>query len=253
MKKILGFMVGCLPLVTLHAHDHVEVGKNTTNPSQLGFYGPGIQLALYVPVGEFFSGYAPHFPGGCFADELTFTTEVNILQDATGSDPEVELVAVTGPAGGSLFFWETDARLPTWARPTGWMQTSTDRPSFAVIVGGDGHVHGRAFSVDRPGEYQAVFRLRDQNNRYAMSQNYTVLFRALTPPPLSIRVENGQAIVGFNSRLNLVYDLEICTDLAGGAWSPAEPHTFMDGTGQLMECVIPIEHLRAFFRLIEYK
>ena len=69
----------------------------------------------------------------------------------------------------------------------------------------------------------------------------------------SIRVENDQAIVGFNSRLNLVYDLEICTDLAGGAWSPAEPHTFMDGTGQLMECVIPIEHLRAFFRLIEYK
>ncbi|NCY22303.1 hypothetical protein EBX31_10165, partial [bacterium] len=164
-----------------------------------------------------------------------------------------ELVAVTGPAGGSFFFWETDARIPTWARPTGWTQTSTDRPSFEVMVGGNGHVHGRAFSVNHPGEYQVVFRVRDRNNRYAMSQNYTVLIRALTPPPLSIRIENGQAIVGFSSRLNLVYDLEICTDLDGGVWNLAEPYTFMDGTGQRMECAIPIDHHRAFFRLIEYK
>ena len=77
MKKLI------LPVLVLttwaHAHDHVEVGQSSENPSQLALDGPGYQLALFVPQGEPFSGYALDFPGGYFASELTFTTEVNVL------------------------------------------------------------------------------------------------------------------------------------------------------------------------------
>jgi hypothetical protein len=252
MKRF--FLSICLtPLLTLHAHEHLEVGESTINPKQLGFWGPAIQYTLYVPAGELFSGYIPNFPGGYFADELSFTTEAEILNIAQGADPEIELVSVTGPAGGFFSFWDVGAVTPTWSRISGWTQSSTDRPSFPVILGGIGHIHGRAFSTDRPGDFLVVFRARDRNSRYAISTDYLVTFRALNPPPLTIRNQNGQVVINFNSRKNLVYDLEICTDLTGGVWSLLEPHTRMDGTGGTIECPVPIEHPRAFFRLIEYK
>lgn len=234
------------------AHDHVEVGVDSTNQTQLGLYGPSVQLALYVPSGEFFSGYSPNFPGGYFADELTFTTETQVLDSASGSDPLMELVSVTGPTRGTFAFWERDAARPTWSRPAGWHQSSGDRPSFPVNLGGDGHIHGRVFTVDRPGEYQVTFRAVDRNALFQNSADYTLTFRALVPPQLSIRLSGGQAVITFNSRLGLTYDLQSRANLTSGAWDLANP-TPIDGDGNLKEIVFPLSHPRAFFRLIEFK
>jgi hypothetical protein len=250
MKKIL------LPLLILtswvHAHDHVEVGQSPQNPSQLGLDGPGYQLALFVPKGEPFSGYAPNFPGGYFADELTFTTEVDALNPANGSDPVIELVSVTGPADAFFSFWESGTSTPTWSRPSGWIQTGLDRPSFSVVLGAETHVHGRVFTVNRPGDYQVVFRTRDKKNLFSPSTNLTMTIHAQLPPPLSIQIKTGRALISFMSREYLVYDLQICTDLAASRWINVLGQTGIDGNGLKTECSIPLSYPRAFFRIVEY-
>jgi hypothetical protein len=251
MKKIL--LPALIFAAWAHAHDHVEVGQSPQNPSQLGLDGPGYQLAVFVPQGEPFSGYAPNFPGGYFADELTFTTEVSALFLADGSDPVIELVSMAGPAGAFFSFWESGATTPTWSRSSGWSQTELDRPSFPVIMGGETHAHGRIFTVDRPGDYQIVFRTRDKNNLFSPSRDFSMTFQAQHPHPLSIRTENGSVRLTFISRLNLVYDLQICTDLALNRWSNVQPHVSIDGSGALVDLSVLLSHPRAFFRLIEYK
>lgn len=248
-RALLLFLALTIPA---YSHDHVEVGVDPQNENRLALDGPSIQLAPYVPAGEFFSGYTPLFPGGSFASELTFTTENSILETALGADPEIELVSVTGPAGGSFSFWEVGSSSPTWTLPAGWTQTVTDRASFPVILNGDIHAHGRAFSVDRPGDYQVTFRALDKNGRFQPSTLFTLAFQALRPPPLSIRLRQGQAVISFTSRLNLTYELQICTPLASGLWSPALSSS-IDGDGTLKEITLTLSHPRAFFRLVEFK
>ena len=250
MKKAV--LLSLALAIPAYSHDHVEVGVDPQNENRLALDGPSIQLALYVSAGEFFSGYIPFFPGGCFASELTFTTENSILETALGADPEIELVSVTGPAGGSFSFWDVGSSTATWSRPGGWNQTSTDRPSFSVILNGDTHAHGRAFSVDRPGDYQVTFRALDKNGHFQPSTVFTLAFQALRPPPLSIRLHQAQAVVSFTTRLNLTYELQICTQLSSGFWSPALSSS-INGDGGLKEITLPLTHPRAFFRLVEFK
>ena len=250
MKKLL--ILTLILTALAHAHNHVEVGQSSQSPSQLAFDGPGYQLALFVPQGEPFSGYAPNFPGGYFADELTFTTEVDALNPADGSDPVIELVSVTGPARAFFSFWESGATTPTWSRSSGWTQTESDRPSFPVILGGETHAHGRIFTADRPGDYQIVFRARDKTNLFSSSTNFTMTFHAQLPPPLSIRLQNGQALISFIPREYLVYDLQVCTDLVANRWVNVEGNISIDGNGLKTECSIPLNYPRAFFRIVEY-
>ena len=250
MKKLL--LLTLILTAWAHAHDHVEVGQSSQNPSQLALDGPGYQLALFVPQGEPFSGYAPDFPGGYFAFELTFTTEVNALDPADGSDPVIELISVTGPTGAFFSFWESGATSPTWSRPSRWIQTELDRPSFSVILNGETHAHGRIFTADRPGDYQIIFRARDKNNLFLPSTDFTLAFYAQLPPPLSIQLQNGEALLSFQSREHLVYDLQVCTDLSANRWVNVAGHTRIDGNGLKIELSIPLNYPRAFFRIIEY-
>jgi hypothetical protein len=250
MKKLL------LPATILvswaHAHDHIEVGQSPQNPTQLGLNGPGYQLSLFVPQGEPFSGYAPDFPGGYFACELTFTTDVNVLDSADGSDPVIELVSVTGPTGAFFSFWESGSTIPTWSRSSGWKQTETDCPAFPVILGGETHAHGRIFTTNQTGDYQIVFRAQDKNNLFLPSTDFTLTFHAQLPPPLSIRLQNGQARISFISREYLVYDLQVCTDLNANRWINVEGNIGIDGNGLKTECPLPLNYPRAFFRVVEY-
>jgi hypothetical protein len=250
MKKLL--LPALIFTAWAQAHDHVEVGQSSQNSSQLGLDGPIYQLALFVPQSEPFSGYAPDFPGGYFADELTFTTEVNALNPADRSDPVIELVSVTGPAGAFFSFWESGSTIPTWSRSSGWNQTETDRPAFPVILGGETHAHGRIFTTDQPGDYQIVFRAQDKNNLFLPSTNFTLTFHAQLPPPLSIQLQNGQALLSFQSREHLVYDLQVCTDLLANKWINVEGNIGIDGNGLKTECPLPLNYPRAFFRIVEY-
>lgn len=235
------------------AHDHLEVGQNPAAPTQLFLDGPSVQLALFVPRGEPFSAYAPDFPGGCFATELTFTTEVNALDFADGSLARVEVTSVTGPDGGTFSFWEAGATTPTWTRPAGWTAAG-DAPSIVVYEDqtGYGHIHGRAFSTSRPGTYQVTFRATDDAGQRTPSPSKTVTFIAQEPPALVLAVSGPHATVRFQSRLNLSYDLQSCTDLAAGNWRTVA--SWLDGAAAPRLLTDPVAaRPRAFYRLVEYR
>lgn len=216
MKKILLLFLLCTPWA--RAHDHIEVGEDPSDSARLGLDGPGYQLALYVPPGEPFSGYLPNFPGDSHASELTFTTDVNAMNPAEGANPRIELVSVQGPVGGMFSFWEVGATAPTWSRPAGWTNSPGDIPSIIVILNGDNHAHGRAFTMDTPGEYTVVLRAVDAAGVFTTSVEKTITFAAQLPPRLSMRIENAGVTLSFTSRLNLDYDLQSCTNLSGGGW-----------------------------------
>jgi len=253
MKKPL--LLSLFLAVRAYSHDHVEVGQSPQNPNQLGLDGPKIEYAVYVPRGEAFSGYATNFPGACFASELTFTTETDVLNPAIDANPDIELISVAGPIEGSFSFWEAGSVEPTWARPTGWSHRETDTPSFPVILNGNDHIHGRIFSTDRPGDYQVTFRATDKNSRLQRSAEHTITFRAVKPPPLTILVDTHQVVLSFSGRTNFTYDFQLSTNLASGNWTnlatqsgPSTNSPFL--TNQL---VIPLSHPRAFFRLVEFQ
>ena len=243
MKAILYLLL--FSTVLIHAHDHVDVGLDPSNPRRLYLLGPVFQEALYVPFGEPLSFYLPQFPGGWFACELTFTAEIE-------ADPWIEIISVNGPMGGSFSFWEVGAPGPTWSRTTGWTLGQGNAPAFSVIYFGEPHQHGRAFTLDRPGTYSVTFRAVDPDDLLEASQEKVITFQALPPPRLSIRMENGQVVISFLSRLNLLYDLQISTDLATGTWDSVVAG-FIDGDGTVIDIPLPLSHPRAFFRLVEFK
>jgi len=247
----MGILLFCTALSVVHAHEHVEVGRVSPSSNQLAISGPSQQLALYVPLKEFFSGYLPQFPGGWHACELTFTTEVNALYEAVGANPRIEVVSVQGPAGGSFAFWEVGAVAPTWLRAAGWTGTGA---TFPVIVNGDNHAHGRAFTMDRPGTYTVTFCAVDTAGKFTPSANKTITFVAQQPPKLSIDMVGLDVSLAFTSLPNLTYDLQVCTDLESGVWTGVELHTFIDGYGDVKNMSDPMaDRPRAFYRLVEYQ
>jgi hypothetical protein len=251
------FLVCCCGVLftplALRAHDHIEVGEDPSDATRLGLGGPAFQLLFHVPKGEPFSGFLPQFPGGYYATELTFSTAENELDFAAGALPRIELVSVSGPAGASLGFWEVGSATPTFSRPTTWASAEGDRPSFAVYedASGYGHIHGRAFTVDQPGDYQIVFRAIDAASAFAPSLPKTVTFRAQPAPQLAIRIEAGAAKLTFTSRLNLSYDLQVSTTLADTDWTTID---FANGTGATLQFTDPLAgRPRVFYRLVEYR
>jgi hypothetical protein len=107
--------------------------------------------------------------------------------------------------------------------------------------------------MNRPGEYTVTFRVLDKSGAFATSANMKIIFNAQQPPKLSIGVAGGNVSLAFTSRPNLTYDLQVCTDLESGKWDNVNPHTFMDGYGDVKNMSDPVEgRLKAFYRLVEY-
>lgn len=256
LRALLALACACVCLIAplaLRAHDHIEAGVDPLDEARLGLVGPGFQLSLHVPLGEPFSNYLPQFPGGYYATELSFSAEGNSIEFAPGARTRVELVSVTGPADASFGFWEVGAVAPTIVRPTGWTASEGDRPSWAVYenASGYGHIHGRAFTADQPGDYQIVFRAVDETAAYQPSLPKTVVFRAQAAPQLAIRIDNGDAKLTFVSRLNLSYDLQVSTTLAADDWETID---YADGTGAAVTFTDPLAgRPRVFYRLVEYR
>jgi hypothetical protein len=76
---------------------------------------------------------------------------------------------VSGPAGGTFSFWEHDSLQPTLSLAVGQTALSgnliplSDATLGAGTSGADpyGHIHGRRYTVDLPGEYLVGFRIVD--------------------------------------------------------------------------------------------
>lgn len=238
----------------LLAHDHIEIGRDEVEPGRLAFSDLFFQLALYVPPGVPLSNDSPNFPGGYFANELTFTTETNVLQPATGANPRIEFLSLTGPVGAIFAFWEAGASAPTISIPTGWTTSAEDLRSFAVVVGGDNHLHGRVFTATQPGVYQVTFRAIDAAGLYQPTADRTLTFEVLTPPQLRISLHGADVRLTFPSRPGLSYEIQSTTNLAGETWEPATAIDPLDGTGGTLEATEPLgNRQRVFYRLVEYR
>lgn len=253
MKRIA--LIVFLSVAPVLAHEHVEVGKLMPNATQLAMDGPDVQVACYVPRDEFFSSYTPNFPGGHHAVELTFTTEENALFSAANANPRIEFVSVTGPPGGNFSFWEANATQPTWTRAAGWSSASGNVPSFMVVVNGDGHVHGRCFTMDKPGTYAVTFRAVASVGSLSPSANKTITFRPQQPPQLSIATSGSNVLLSFTNRDGFACDLQVSTNLAAGSWTNISAHEFMIGSGARTNLILTnglIGRPNAFYRLVEY-
>jgi hypothetical protein len=230
------------------AHSHIDVQATATG--QLNLVGATSETMLYVPPGEPFTLYAPQFPGGYYATELTFSSEDPLTPNAL---PRIQLLSVSGPEGGSLAFWETGMTTPTWARATGWVASGGDFPGFITYEDetGVGHIHGRLFTATHPGDYTVVFRAVDDSGTRTPSEPKTVVFTVLETPRLTIQMQSGTIRLGFTSRPDLSYDLQVSTTLAANDWTTIQ---FASGTGTEIQFTDPLaDRPRVFYRLVEYR
>lgn len=111
----------------------------------------------------------------------------------TGAFIWLEITAVTGPAGAHFGFWEA-GRSATADTPTVSFATHQPTGGFAFVLstGTDaedqdpfGHVHGRAWTADKPGDYQVSLRLVDRSTTgpgggpwHAPGKEFTLHFKA---------------------------------------------------------------------------
>jgi len=252
MKTLTTLSLIALSTAAVLAHDHIEIGIDPSAPERLGLHGPAYQIALLVPVGEPVSNYAPNFPGGYYANELTFSAEANVLEPADGANPVIEILSITGPSGAVFSFWEVSQTSPTWSRPTGW--TPGIPTTIPTIVGGNNHIHGRAFTTNVTGNFTISYRAVDANNIFQPSAPATLTIQALPTPPLQIQAQAGSVVLTFKSRLNLNYDIQSSTTLAPGSWSTLDGLIPIEGDGSDVQIQDPMaSRPRVFYRLIEYR
>ena len=249
---LLALLLAGLPC-TLSAHDHIEIGL-ASGTQRLVFSGDASQLATYFPIGETPSTYLANFPGGTFARELSFSAFDHSAPPPAGAFVCVEVLAVTGPPGSILSFWEAGASAPIWSRPAGWVATAGDRPSISVSESGNGygHIHGRAFTTSEAGHYELKIRAIDITGPHQPSEDFVIVFNALQTPQLAISLVSSDVSLSFISREGLSYDVQTSTSLAVDDWHIiGEP---LDGTGSSLQFTDPIAaRSRVFYRLVEYQ
>lgn len=169
------------------AHQHFAAGIIDANSNGLPDSGEVLRFAdgdpevpvfrlLARPVGQRCGGHymldeSPRtlFPADAFSLIVQSDGQYEIAGDyhpATGSWIWAEIVSVSGPTGSRFGFWETGANTPTISLPANQAVADT---AFVLSEGMDdpgedpsGHIHGRAWTADMPGDYVVGIRLVDR-------------------------------------------------------------------------------------------
>ncbi len=171
--KALLVQFGILLCSTSYAqHAHLNAGAvATTQGSKLIFENgadfnavSGYIKTLIYTNGGTYAGY--------FQQNITLTALAQTPPNAgpvpnapaLGSYIQAGIVSVEGPPDGVFAFWEVGAAMPTFAVRPG--ETSTNLFRLTESDGSPGadpygHIHGRRFTVSKPGIYKVNFVLRD--------------------------------------------------------------------------------------------
>jgi hypothetical protein len=252
------------------AHDHVNAGAVGSTPgAQLSFingdhYSAESGFVLFLEKAE----TGPH--ANLYQGGLSFTALASSLDyggpapghAAPGAHLVLQVESLAGPANASFGFWEgadeEDGPRLMFETPTGTL-AGTNRFALSETAGnpGDdpyGHIHGRVFTLSRPGLFTIGLRIFDTSSNGPDGGPLhppSELFRLNMQAGVSIArvesVEGGWKVV-FAAAQGHVYQIE-ATDRFGPAaeWSPVgEPVT---GANRLVEVTIPSDGAARFFRL----
>ncbi len=177
---LLALLVAPAVAPTLHAHDHLEAGVLSPTPgAPLAFlndadYGGDYGFVFNLDSGDPGSPYEGYY----FMNDLVFVAQA-ATPDYGGPEPgaaglgtriAVQLLGIQGPTGAHLGFWETlqdevDSTNRTWTLPIplvgGTNLIPVTQSSDSPTADPYGHLHGRIYTVDRPGFYVTTWRFVD--------------------------------------------------------------------------------------------
>lgn len=249
------------------AHDHFAAGivdaiaNGVADAGEpLVLTGPSLTKRVFRllarPLGQSCGGYymlnenaRTLFP----LDSFSFTalsdgqTESGAINPAhTGSDIWMEITAVTGPAGGNFGFWETgrtaEGDTPTMSfpanQPTGSFAFPVSEPLPWLLPEEQdpyGHIHGRAWTADKPGDYVVSCRLVDRSATgpgggpwHAPSQTHVFHYQAGPDFQPSVTLAGSGCVLTWPSQMGIwepyqsgvVFQIFRGTNPASGNWTP---------------------------------
>ncbi len=268
MKALLTlFILAALPAL---AHDHYAAGIVDTNGNGQPNAGEPLQFIGANGGGKIFHLLPRPFGqrpvqrcGGYYMlderprtlfpeDSFSFTTVSDGQYDAnttghahTGAWIWMEIVSVSGPAGASFGFWEENR---SFFSDTPTKSFAANQPTenyrFVLSEGIDdagedpfGHIHGRSWTADKPGDYTIGFRLVDLSTSgpgggpwHAPSQVYTFRFRAGPSfQPAVEKIPGTGCVLTWPSQMGyyaadasqtgIVFTIQRATSLAPTSWT----------------------------------
>ena len=248
LLTLLGF--AAMPM-TLRADTHIYAGALGTNQNDKLYFSNGsafdaTQSSFLFPQILRTNGLNTGFYRG-EVGQITFASLAATLDNggpipgaaALGAQLAVQVVSVSGPAGGSFQFWEgtgldgagvdgSDLGNITFSVPVG---TTNGTNTLVISENGGGpgtdpygHIHGREFTTSRPGIYLVGFRVIDISSNgtnggpiQSPSDILPIRFQA------GLRVENFQlftnrATIFFRSPVGISNILETADSLAPTNW-----------------------------------
>jgi hypothetical protein len=218
-------------------HGHLNVGAAGRNQGDMLIWSNGADFTASGPYVKTFLVSTAQKYLGFFDGNITLTAlhSVDAFGDpvvggpAPGAFLVAEIVSVAGPDGASFGFWETNsvAGTPTFSIPTGTTPTGarfelSEAALGAGAPGGDafGHIHGRRFTVTKPGIYTVGFRAFDLSTNgvnggpiHAPSDVLLVNFQA-NYNIKSISWANGVAQITVGTAVGSLFTLQSNTNLA---------------------------------------
>lgn len=265
-------VIAILPPVVQAQHSHINAGAVAAFEGAPLFFanGPGFaaESGYVLNLEQATNGpYTGYYYGEISFAALPTTPDFggpSAFAALPGTHVELVVESVSGPAGGSWGFWESendeDGTQLTFSVPVG-TTGGTNRFDLSETDGSPGvdpygHIHGRIYSATTPGLYRVGFRLRDaaHNGRngaplHAPSEVYSMLFQAGVTLANTRLVSEGLRIE-FATALNHTYTLQSAEEPGGttAAWMAAGES--VTGDDHLHSVTVPTTVAAArFFRL----
>ncbi len=145
---------------------------------------------------------------------------------ALGAQIHAQLVAVDGPPDGEFAFWESGATSPTFSLSSGSTGTNTWRVSEndgSPDSDPYGHIHGRRFTVNKPGIYTVSFRAIDMSTNglnggpiHPASSVVQIYFQAGANIKSVSLSESGARVI-FSAPVGNTWVVEGCDNLTANA------------------------------------
>ena len=266
------------------AHEHLAAGANATTPASPLIF---VNASDYNTDSGYVFGLDSGDPGSpyngwYFTSDLVFVALAatpnyggpEAQAAAIGSHIEIVLETVDGPKGATFAFWETtqngvDSTNLTWTMPVGL----TNGTNHIVVSESDGspgsdpygHIHGRLYTVDRPGLYRIGFHFADTSTNgpgggpiQAPSDRFYLYMQA--DVTIAIATATNGVSLTFAAPSNLPdsgaapatnYQLESTPALGPSAnWQPAGD--VIVGDDHMHSVTLPTTNRAAFFRLNTY-